>query len=290
MKSRKFVGIMDALVHLSLREGLPRALPQALAAGKPVVAYDCDGAREVCFDGKTGFLVQPRDLTALKNRLLQLADDSPLGKQFGQAGRQFVRENFAVEKMVDAIYNLYQKLAAERWPPAVNFPFNFFAAAFASAFLTTLMALPLCRDWCLRTNHVDDPGERKIHDAPVPLAGGLAVLTGLLLPLVLGAAFLKLGIVNISSAHLMTHGVERRGLELIAIAAGAMAITVLGWLDDRHELKPMQKFIGQFLVALLVAVACKRITLFVPKAFISATPSPFSGCSPSSTPSTSWTT
>ncbi|HTV75650.1 MAG TPA: glycosyltransferase, partial [Candidatus Baltobacteraceae bacterium] len=55
----KFAGIMDALVHLSLREGLPRALPQALAAAKPVVAYDCDGAREICFDGKTGFLIQP---------------------------------------------------------------------------------------------------------------------------------------------------------------------------------------------------------------------------------------
>ena len=51
---------MDALVHLSLREGLPRALPQALAAGKPVVAYDCDGAREVCRDGESGFLVPAR--------------------------------------------------------------------------------------------------------------------------------------------------------------------------------------------------------------------------------------
>ena len=81
MKFRKFVGIMDALVHLSLREGLPRALPQALAAGKPVVAYDCDGAREVCLDGKTGFLVRPGDLTALKNRLLQLADDSALARK-----------------------------------------------------------------------------------------------------------------------------------------------------------------------------------------------------------------
>ena len=60
----RYVGIMDALVHLSLREGLPRALPQALAAAKPVVAYDCDGAREVCLDGETGFLVRPGDLTS----------------------------------------------------------------------------------------------------------------------------------------------------------------------------------------------------------------------------------
>jgi glycosyltransferase involved in cell wall biosynthesis len=105
---------MDALVHLSLREGLPRALPQALAAAKPVVAYDCDGAREVCLDGQTGFLVQPGDLTALKNRLLQLASDAALREKLGRSGQDFVRENFAVKKMVDAIYNLYLKLAAER--------------------------------------------------------------------------------------------------------------------------------------------------------------------------------
>ena len=103
---------MDALVHLSLREGLPRALPQALAAARPVVAYDCDGAREVCLEGQTGFLIQPGDLAGLKNRLLQLADDAALREKLGRSGRQFVRENFAVENMVDAIYNLYLKLAA----------------------------------------------------------------------------------------------------------------------------------------------------------------------------------
>jgi glycosyltransferase involved in cell wall biosynthesis len=109
----RFVGIMDALVHLSLREGLPRALPQALAAGKPVIAYDCDGAREICLDGQTGFLVPPGDLPALKARLLQLADDPTLCGKFGKTGSEFVRENFGVEKMVDSIYHLYQKLAAE---------------------------------------------------------------------------------------------------------------------------------------------------------------------------------
>ena len=110
----KFVGIMDVLVHLSLREGLPRALPQALAAGKPVVASDCDGAREVCFENETGFLIQPGDLAGLSNRLLQLAGDSALREKFGRSGQNFVRDNFGVEKMVDAIYTLYQKPAAAR--------------------------------------------------------------------------------------------------------------------------------------------------------------------------------
>ncbi len=108
------VGVMDTLVHLSLREGLPRALPQALAAGKPVVAYDCDGAREVCLDGQTGFLLRPGNLAGLQNRLLQLEQEPALREKFGQAGRHFVRENFAVEKMVDDIHRLYLKLAAAK--------------------------------------------------------------------------------------------------------------------------------------------------------------------------------
>jgi glycosyltransferase involved in cell wall biosynthesis len=107
------VGIMDILVHLSRREGLPRALPQALAAGRPVVAYDCDGANEVCFHNETGLLVTPGDPTSLKKSILQLAGDESLRGQFGLRGQKFVQAHFGVEQMVDNIYHLYQRLAAE---------------------------------------------------------------------------------------------------------------------------------------------------------------------------------
>ena len=108
------VGIMDALVHLSRREGLPRALPQALAAARPVVAYDCDGAREVCLDGRTGFLLPPGDLAGLTDRLCRLAADSALRAELGANGQQYVREHFGVEKMVDDTHALYLRLAADR--------------------------------------------------------------------------------------------------------------------------------------------------------------------------------
>jgi UDP-GlcNAc:undecaprenyl-phosphate GlcNAc-1-phosphate transferase len=63
---------------------------------------------------------------------------------------------------------------------------------------------------------------------------------------------------------LIAHGLNRRAIELGAIAFGAMVMVALGWLDDKHELKPLPKFIGQLFIAVLVAAACKRITLFVP--------------------------
>ena len=61
----------------------------------------------------------------------------------------------------------------------------------------------------------------------------------------------------------IAHGLDRRAIELGVLALGAVAITLLGWLDDRHELKALPKFIGQILIAIAVASACKRITLFV---------------------------
>lgn len=104
------VGIMDALVHLSVREGLPRALPQALAAARPVVAYDCDGAGEACRDGETGFLVRAGDRARLTARLLQLAENPMLREEFGRRGQAFVRERFPVRRMVDDLHALYQRL------------------------------------------------------------------------------------------------------------------------------------------------------------------------------------
>jgi glycosyltransferase involved in cell wall biosynthesis len=109
----RYVGIMDCLAHLSAREALSRALPQALAAGKPVVSYDFDGADEICLDGETGFLVRTGDTATITQRLLQLANDAPLREQLGRQGRQFVRGNFAVEQMVNNLYALYLKLAAD---------------------------------------------------------------------------------------------------------------------------------------------------------------------------------
>lgn len=110
----RYLAATDVVVHLSYREGLPRAVSQALASGLPVVAYDCDGSSEVCLDGLTGFVVAKRDLAALSDRLERLASNPELRTKFGRAGRDYVRKNFAVENMVDEIYALYQRLLKRR--------------------------------------------------------------------------------------------------------------------------------------------------------------------------------
>ncbi len=110
----QLVGVMDVLIHLSFREGLARALPQALAAARPIVSYDCDGAGEVCLEGETGFLVPPHNLEALIDRIVLLAGDGVLRERLGRRGQQFVKQWFSVERMIDALDALYRRLAQER--------------------------------------------------------------------------------------------------------------------------------------------------------------------------------
>ncbi|HUB87614.1 MAG TPA: MraY family glycosyltransferase [Verrucomicrobiae bacterium] len=157
----------------------------------------------------------------------------------------------------------------------MTFPFNYYLAAFVGALIITFSVLPFWRKWCLQTNLVDDPRDGKNYDAPkihtgaMPLAGGLAVLSGILATLVAGMFFSAASVNNPTFLPPIAYGFDRRGTELLAIALGAVGITALGLLDDKSELKPLPKFAGQFVIALLVAAAGVRITLFVPNIFFS---------------------
>ncbi len=110
----ELIPAMDILVHPSFREGLPRAVPQALLEGVPVIAYDCDGAREVCVSQRTGLLVPPGNRTDLKAAVLQLAADASQRTSMGQVGRQICRQMFDANVMVDNIEALYEQLDQPR--------------------------------------------------------------------------------------------------------------------------------------------------------------------------------
>jgi glycosyltransferase involved in cell wall biosynthesis len=110
----RYVGVMDCLVHLSSREAVSRALPQAMAAGKPVIAYNFDGADEVCIQGKTGFITPIGDTDSVARHLLRLASDNSLRVELGRAGQKFASENFRVEQMVDKIFDLYRQLCSSQ--------------------------------------------------------------------------------------------------------------------------------------------------------------------------------
>jgi glycosyltransferase involved in cell wall biosynthesis len=105
-----WIAAMDLLVHTSLREGLARALPQALLVGRPVVSFDVDGAREVVDHERTGLLVPPRDVAALAAAIEQLAGDPAARNRLAAVGRTDCQHRFRHERMTQRLREVYGEL------------------------------------------------------------------------------------------------------------------------------------------------------------------------------------
>ncbi len=101
---------MDVLAHTSFREGLPRAIPQALLCERPAVAFDCDGAREVVRNGRTGYLVPAGSTAALADTLDRLLSDQNAREAMGKEGRRMCLEMFPAGLMVDKLERVYAEL------------------------------------------------------------------------------------------------------------------------------------------------------------------------------------
>ncbi|MFH1614804.1 MAG: glycosyltransferase family 4 protein [Planctomycetota bacterium] len=99
----------DILLHCSLREGLARAIPQAMLCSKPAVSFNLDGAPEV-INRSTGRLVEPGNIDHLTDACAELIADPQLRAKLGAAGEISVTKKFAPETMVDTIETIYQKL------------------------------------------------------------------------------------------------------------------------------------------------------------------------------------
>jgi glycosyltransferase involved in cell wall biosynthesis len=109
-KVPELVHASDIIVHTSLWEGLARVLPQALIAGKPVVSYDVDGAREVVIPGETGYLLPPQSVDELSAALIELAGDPALRERLGRTGRERFTDQFRHETMTRRIREVYAEV------------------------------------------------------------------------------------------------------------------------------------------------------------------------------------
>ena len=97
----------------SYREGLPKALIEAAAAGRPIVATDVPGCREIVEPEQNGLLVPVRDAAALATALRRLIEDSALRAQMGARGRAIAEAEFSVERVVGQTLELYRRLARQ---------------------------------------------------------------------------------------------------------------------------------------------------------------------------------
>lgn len=105
-----FLAQFDVVAGSSLREGLPLAILEAMAAGRPVVTTDVGGNKEAVIDGVTGLLVSPGDPYALAEALESLSKDEEKRASMGREGRARVEQLFSARTMVANTEKIYQSI------------------------------------------------------------------------------------------------------------------------------------------------------------------------------------
>ena len=108
----RLLAACDMSVLSSVKEGMSNTIMESMAAGKPMVATRVGGNPELMLDGETGFLVSPRDPTALADAIQRILDDPALAKSMGLQAKKRMAERFSVGAMVAATQGLYDELVA----------------------------------------------------------------------------------------------------------------------------------------------------------------------------------
>ena len=98
----------DCYVLSSVIEGMPNALLEAMALGRPVVTTSAGGSAEVVIDGESGLVVPPGDADALANAVERVLRDADFARRIAAAGERRVRDNFSLDAMLHAFDRLYR--------------------------------------------------------------------------------------------------------------------------------------------------------------------------------------
>lgn len=90
----------------SFREGMPRSIMEAMAIGRPVVASNCVGCKDMVDDGVTGFLSDVGDIEGFANRIIEIINNKEIALEFANNARKKVCELYDSNKINDYIYNI----------------------------------------------------------------------------------------------------------------------------------------------------------------------------------------
>lgn len=97
----------DVFVLPSLSEGMSNTILEAMATELPSVVTSVGANPDLIEDGKTGFLINPRDAGSLADRIHKLAEDRDLRSTLGKQARQKVESEFSLQRMLENYSRLY---------------------------------------------------------------------------------------------------------------------------------------------------------------------------------------
>lgn len=120
----RLMAAADVVTLLSKREGLPRVLMEAMAAGKPIVATNIRGNRDLVEHGVTGFLVPLFDITKTKDAFLTLLNDPDLREKMGLKAREQVI-HYDIENITTQMAEIYHRILKINTPNHGNLPIEY---------------------------------------------------------------------------------------------------------------------------------------------------------------------
>jgi glycosyltransferase involved in cell wall biosynthesis len=105
----RLLAAFDLVVQPSLWEGLSISLLEAMAAGRPLVACDVQGNRDVIEHGVNGLMVPPRNPVALAEAMMRILTDASLAKRLGKNAESDCRRRFSQQRMVEQTLAIYDR-------------------------------------------------------------------------------------------------------------------------------------------------------------------------------------
>lgn len=105
------INLLDICVLSTFTEGISNSILEYMALGKPVIATDGGGTKEIVLDGATGFLVKPADPKELSDKMNMLLYDHSLRLKMGNAGKERIRNHFSIDSMISGYISVYADLS-----------------------------------------------------------------------------------------------------------------------------------------------------------------------------------
>jgi len=92
------------------REGIPKALIEATAVGRPIITTAMPGCRECVINGYNGLLIPPKNIAELARAMLTLIQDNNMRLEFGVNSRKLAEQQFSIERVIQETFSIYKTI------------------------------------------------------------------------------------------------------------------------------------------------------------------------------------
>ena len=108
------IGVLISENDKYWNEGISNSILEYMALGKPVIATDSGGTKEIVVNNKTGFIIQPENVDELFSKIDYLLDHTDIAQEMGENGKCRVQTEFSIDKMISAYEEIYESILSNK--------------------------------------------------------------------------------------------------------------------------------------------------------------------------------